>query len=67
MRKIVLSSLAGISLLFCLTSPFFYFWGKLSEKDYKGIFLLASFFWFLFASLRALAKKNEPRSDRNSG
>lgn len=67
MRKIVLSSLAGISLLCCLASPFLFFWGEVSEKDYKWIFLLASFFWFFFASLRALIQKSDRRSDGNHG
>ncbi|MEE8603888.1 MAG: hypothetical protein V3S65_00830 [Candidatus Aminicenantaceae bacterium] len=67
MRKIVLSSLAGISLLCCLVSPFLFFWGEVSEKDYKWIFLLASFFWFFFASLRALIQKRNQHSDGNHG
>lgn len=58
MRKIIVRSLAGISLLFCLASPFLYSLGKISEKDYKWAFLTASFFWFVFATLWAsLGKK----------
>ena len=67
MRKMVLSSLAGISLLCCLASPLLFFWGMVSEKDYKGIFLLASIFWFLFATLRALIKQNDKRTGGNIG
>jgi hypothetical protein len=67
MRKMVLSFLAGISILCCLASPFFFFWGKISERDYKGIFLLASFFWFFFAALRTFIRKSDRRSNRNQG
>jgi hypothetical protein len=67
MRKMVLSSLAMISLFCCLASPFLYFWDKVSEKDFKGIFLLASVFWFLFASLRVLIKQSDKRTGGNSG
>jgi hypothetical protein len=67
MRKVVLSSLAGISLLCCLASPLLYFWGKIGEKDYKGIFLVASVSWFLFAALLALIKKGGQRPNGNQG
>jgi hypothetical protein len=63
MRKTILTSLAGISLLCCLASPFFYFFGKLSEKNYRWIFLLASISWFLFAALRVSVRKRDQRSD----
>jgi uncharacterized membrane protein (GlpM family) len=63
MRKTILSSLAGISLLCCLASPLFYFLGKLSEKNYRWIFLLASISWFLFATLRISLRKRDKRSD----
>jgi hypothetical protein len=41
-----------------MASSLFYFLGKTGEKDFKGIFLLASFCWFLFASLQALKRRN---------
>jgi len=63
MRKIIVQSLAGISLFFCLASPFLCFLGKISEKDYKWIFLLASLFWFIFATLWASFGKGARRSD----
>jgi hypothetical protein len=63
MRKMIVSSLAGISLLFCLVSPFFYFWGKVSEKNYKWIFLAASICWFIFAALWASTGKGVRRHD----
>jgi hypothetical protein len=53
MRKRIVGSLAGISLFICLASPFLYFLGKISEKDYKWIFLFASLFWFIFATVWA--------------
>ena len=67
MRKVVLSTLAGISLLCCLISPLLYFWDKIGERDYKGIFLVASVSWFLFAALRALMKKSSKRPSGNHG
>jgi uncharacterized membrane protein YfcA len=67
MKKTILSSLAGMGLLCCLVSPLLFFWGELSEKEYKAVFLLASCFWFLFASLRALTKKTGKDSGQNQG
>lgn len=67
MKKIILSFLAGMSLFCCLVSPLLFFWGELGEKEYKEVFLLASCFWFLFASLRALMKKNGKGSGKNQG
>lgn len=61
MRKIIVRSLAGISLFFCLASPFLYFLGKISEKDYKWAFLTASLFWFIFATLWASFGKGARR------
>jgi hypothetical protein len=59
MRNVVLSSLAGMSLLSCLIAPVLFFLGKISETDYKGIFLLASIAWFVFATLRIFVKKSD--------
>jgi len=59
-RKIILSFFALLSLALCLLSPFFYFWGKISEKSYKWAFLVASFFWFFFSAFWTSADKKRP-------
>lgn len=65
MKKIIVPSLAGISLFFCLASPFLFFLGKISEKDYKHIFLLASLLWFLFATLWASFGKKTRQKEKD--
>lgn len=57
MRNAILSTLAGIGLLCCIAAPILYFMGKISEADYKSVFLIASIAWFLFATLRFFGKK----------
>ena len=63
MKKRIVRFLAGISLFFCLAFPFLYFLGKISEKDYKWLFLFASLFWFIFATIWASFGKGSRRSD----
>jgi len=53
MKKIFFLLLSLLSLLLCLISPFFYFFGRIEEGDYKWIFLLSSLGWFVFATLWA--------------
>jgi hypothetical protein len=67
MRNRIFSIIAGFSLLGCVASSLFYFLGRIGEKDFKGIFLLASSCWFLFASLHALKRRKGRQSVENSG
>ncbi len=60
-RQMVAALVAVISLLCCLASPFFYFSGKISEKNFKWLFLGASVFYFIFAVLWASARKKDRR------
>jgi len=45
------------SLAACLVSAIIYFSGRLSEQDFKLVFLLASAGWFVFATFWAKARK----------
>jgi hypothetical protein len=60
--KIVYAFLASISLFLCLAAPFLYFWGKLTEKGYRWLFLGASVLWFIFATLWASRRRKVPPS-----
>lgn len=62
MKKILFSLFSLLSLLLCLVSPFLHFLGRIGERDYKWIFLLASLSWFTFSSLWASVRKKAPRS-----
>jgi hypothetical protein len=57
MKKIIFLSLSLMSLLVCLISPFLYFFGRIEERNYKWIFLLASVGWFVFATLWSSIRK----------
>lgn len=46
--------IALFSLMLCLAAPYLYFLGRMSERGYKLLFLLASIAWFLFSVLRML-------------
>jgi hypothetical protein len=48
MRTIQL--LAALSLLSCLTVPFLFFWGYLSDGTFRTLFALSSLSWFVFAA-----------------
>ncbi len=58
-RRVFVPFFAMVSLFFCLASPFFFFWGKVSERSYKWIFLWASIFWFVLATVWAMKKKRD--------
>jgi hypothetical protein len=42
--------LAALSLLSCLTVPFLFFWGYLSDGMFRALFALSSLSWFVFAA-----------------
>ena len=42
--------LAALSLLSCLTVPFLFFWGYLSDGTFRALFALSSLSWFIFAT-----------------
>lgn len=52
-QKILWGFLALVSLAVCLLSALGSFLGKLGLSQYKLIFLIASFAWFIFATLWA--------------
>ena len=51
--KIPLAVLAATSLVVCLLAPLQYFWGTLTESQYKMTLFVASLLYFLFATLSA--------------
>jgi len=59
MRGILFGVMSILSLILCLATPIIYFLGKISEENYKLIFLLASIAWFVFATLWATKRKKE--------
>lgn len=61
MKKILFLLFSLLGLLVCLISPFLYFFGRIEEKDYKLIFLLASLGWFIFATLWSSIKNKTYR------
>jgi hypothetical protein len=60
-NRIIAAFIAVMCLICCLASPFLYFWGKVSENNFKWIFLWASALYFIFAVLWASARKKDRR------
>jgi len=58
MQKILWGFLSLVSLTVCLFSAVGYFLGKVEASQYKLIFLVSSFGWFIFATLWARQRKN---------
>ncbi len=57
MNKIIYAFVSLLSLAACILSPLLYFLGKLTEENYKLVFLIASLAWFIFATLWARERK----------
>jgi len=57
MPKIVWGILSLISLAACLISAVLHFLGRLSARDFKLVFLIASVGWFVFATFWAKGRK----------
>jgi len=56
MRKTMFVA-AALSLLVCLVTPLFFFWGSLGFNSYRHILVGATMGWFFFATWLAVSKK----------
>jgi hypothetical protein len=57
MSNMIFAFVSLLSLAVCLFAPVLFFLGKMTEENYKLVFLIASIAWFIFATLWARKKK----------
>ena len=48
--KTAARTIAWLSLAFCLTVPFLFFWGRIDEPSYKLLLAAGTLAWFVFAT-----------------